>query len=56
MLALLAGDRDTARSQLGAAEHEPDPAARAITLVEALIWLHALLDAETSAFPNPIPE
>lgn len=56
VLALLAGDRDTARSQLGAAEREPDPAARAITLVEALIWLHALLGAETSAFPDPIPE
>ncbi|WP_160098453.1 hypothetical protein [Rhodococcus sp. T7] len=52
VLALLADDRGAARAHLAAAEHEPDPAVRATTLVEALIWLNALLDAETTALPD----
>ncbi|WP_160096522.1 hypothetical protein, partial [Rhodococcus sp. T7] len=55
VLAMLAGDRDAAQAQLAAAEREPDPAVRATTLVEALVWLHALLDAKTPAFPDPPP-
>jgi len=56
VLALLAGDRALARAQLAAAERDPNPAVRATTLVEALIWLDALLDAETPPFPDPLPE
>ncbi|WP_271209399.1 hypothetical protein [Rhodococcus wratislaviensis] len=55
VLALLAGDRDVVQAQLASAEREPAPAVRATTLAEALVWLHALLDAETGAFPDPPP-
>lgn len=47
--------RAAARTHLMAAEREPDPAVRATTLVEALVWLNAMLDAETSAFPDLPP-
>ncbi|MGW4334756.1 hypothetical protein ACWEK5_18265 [Rhodococcus koreensis] len=39
-----------------AAEREPDRVVRATTLVEALLWLHAVPDAETPAFLDPPPE
>jgi hypothetical protein len=55
VLALLADDRAAARAQLAAAERESDPAVRATTLVEALIWLNAMLEAETSTFPDLPP-
>ncbi|TQC41484.1 hypothetical protein EEB14_54505 [Rhodococcus sp. WS4] len=54
-LALLSGDPGTARVHLGAAEREPDPAIRVSTLVEALVWLDALLAADTPAFPDCPP-
>ena len=56
VLALLAGDPDAARVQLGAAEREPDSQVRVTTLIEALTWLNALLDAPTPALPDPPPE
>ncbi|MFE7421754.1 hypothetical protein [Rhodococcus sp. NPDC057529] len=52
VLALLAGDRAAARTELCDAETEPDPTVRATTLVEALIWLDALLGADTTDFPD----
>ncbi|KAF0957555.1 MULTISPECIES: hypothetical protein [Rhodococcus] len=53
--ALLADDRPAARAQLAAAAREPDPVVRAETLVAALVWVDALLDARTPAFPDPPP-
>jgi hypothetical protein len=55
VLALLADDPNAARAHLAAAEREPDPTVRATTLVEALVWLDAMLDAETTAFPDLPP-
>ncbi|MBC2644325.1 MULTISPECIES: hypothetical protein [unclassified Rhodococcus (in: high G+C Gram-positive bacteria)] len=52
VLALLADDPGTARVYLGAAEREPDADVRVTTLIEALTWLNALLDAPTPAFPD----
>ncbi|MBC2644470.1 MULTISPECIES: hypothetical protein [unclassified Rhodococcus (in: high G+C Gram-positive bacteria)] len=56
VLALLAGDRAAARAQWGAAERESDSQVRVTTLIEALTWLNALLDAPTPALPDPPPE
>ena len=56
VLALLAGDPAAARVHLGAAEREPDSEVRVTTLIEALTWLNALLDAPTPALPDPPPE
>ena len=56
VLALLDGDPDAARVQLGAADREPDAEVRVTTLIEALTWLNALLDAPTPALPDPPPE
>ena len=55
VLALLAGDRCAARTQLAAAEREPDPGRRAAALVEALVWLDAVLNTDMPAFPDPPP-
>ena len=53
VLALLSGDRVTARTELRDAETETDPTVRVTTLVEALIWLDALLGADTpTTFPD----
>ncbi|WP_072951413.1 hypothetical protein [Rhodococcus koreensis] len=53
--ALLAGDRPAVRAQLAAAEREPDLVVRAETVVAALVWVDALLDARTPVFPDPPP-
>ncbi|EID79858.1 MULTISPECIES: hypothetical protein [Rhodococcus] len=55
VLALLAGDRAAARTQLAAAEKEPEPVLRARTLVEALVWLDAVLNTDMPVFPDPPP-
>lgn len=52
VLALLSGDRATVRTELWDAENETDPTVRATTLVEALIWLDALLGADTPTLPD----
>lgn len=55
VMALLAGDRAGARAQLEAAEREPAPVLRAETLVDALVWLNMLLDAQLPTFPDMPP-
>lgn len=53
---LLSGDRAGAHAELAAAAREPIPSTRAETLVEALVLLDALLNANLAGFPDPPPE